>query len=603
MVTSSLYACQAAAAADTSSLLCSNSYGTTTATRLPPFDGFIPQHVTTDFRSQSATPTSKLFEPLDDCGLIGTATDTNTKSTTTVANTEWIASIPRGGESSSGNNGEDGSRSKESWSIVEEILASPEDYYHALGLKDKQQKQQHYTLTDIKKAYRRRAVQTHPDKTGGDRRAFDIVAKAYEVLSHEETRAIYDKFGVEGLNGSHTTTHHHSSFQDFFQSMFHPSSSSSSSSSFSRNRTVRYQLQVSLEDLYRGTTQDIWVTAPGTRQGKTVQVHIPRGTVGGQPIVMSGAMDFASTKGVPPGDLIFVITPSPHPVFTRKNHDLAMELTLSLEEALCGFQRTITHLDGTTLEIASAVEVHNDDETPIMIAMGDVQVLKGKGFPKGPHGDEYGDLYIQFRVDMPKPHKSSRGNHPHHHHPLNHDERQQLRQLLEKLQGKKSTTSTTTTSNTKINNNKKSKRRKEKSNETMPQNNVPSDAPKVSPLSSSSSSSDGQANKEIVVHRLQVGKSSDFGRATGIAKIQRDDHHDDHHHDDDDDEFLGHEGRFSFPFGSGTSTFFQHSSGGGPSRSSSSFYFGSHPHFFGQGDTNAATDGMDDGIPPQCQQM
>ena len=50
----------------------------------------------------------------------------------------------------------------------------------------------------IQKAYRRRCVLTHPDKTGGDRRAFDKVAEAYDVLSDENKRHIYDRLGKRG---------------------------------------------------------------------------------------------------------------------------------------------------------------------------------------------------------------------------------------------------------------------------------------------------------------------------------------------------------------------------------------------------------------------
>lgn len=56
--------------------------------------------------------------------------------------------------------------------------------------------------TIIQKAYRKRAVQTHPDKTNGDRRAFDKVAEAYDVLSDRNKRTINNKYGKQGLDST-----------------------------------------------------------------------------------------------------------------------------------------------------------------------------------------------------------------------------------------------------------------------------------------------------------------------------------------------------------------------------------------------------------------
>ncbi len=54
---------------------------------------------------------------------------------------------------------------------------------------------------EIKRAYRRKARELHPD-AGGDEEAFKEVTRAYEVLSDPETRARYDRFGEEGLRGA-----------------------------------------------------------------------------------------------------------------------------------------------------------------------------------------------------------------------------------------------------------------------------------------------------------------------------------------------------------------------------------------------------------------
>ena len=73
------------------------------------------------------------------------------------------------------------------------------DYYEVLGV-DKSA-----SADEIKKAYRKKAIQYHPDKNPGDKEAeekFKEAAEAYEVLSNPDKRAHYDQFGHEGMSGA-----------------------------------------------------------------------------------------------------------------------------------------------------------------------------------------------------------------------------------------------------------------------------------------------------------------------------------------------------------------------------------------------------------------
>ena len=73
------------------------------------------------------------------------------------------------------------------------------DYYEVLEV-DKTA-----TIDVIKKAYRKKAIQYHPDKNPGDKEAeekFKEAAEAYDVLSNPDKRARYDQFGPEGVNGA-----------------------------------------------------------------------------------------------------------------------------------------------------------------------------------------------------------------------------------------------------------------------------------------------------------------------------------------------------------------------------------------------------------------
>lgn len=73
------------------------------------------------------------------------------------------------------------------------------DYYEVLGV------DRNASASDIKKAYRKKAIEYHPDKNPGNKEAeekFKEAAEAYSVLSDPDKKARYDQFGFEGVNGA-----------------------------------------------------------------------------------------------------------------------------------------------------------------------------------------------------------------------------------------------------------------------------------------------------------------------------------------------------------------------------------------------------------------
>jgi len=145
------------------------------------------------------------------------------------------------------------------------------DYYEVLGIS------RNATKDDIKKAYRKLAIQFHPDRNAGDRNAeerFKEATEAYEVLSDEKKRQAYDQFGfagVEGMGGGESAHDFSSVFRDFedifgdmggfFNSFFGGGTSSrrrgGQSSRYQRGADLRYNLEISFKDAVFGTRTEI----------------------------------------------------------------------------------------------------------------------------------------------------------------------------------------------------------------------------------------------------------------------------------------------------------------------------------------------------------
>src|SRR3989344_9273093 len=74
-----------------------------------------------------------------------------------------------------------------------------QDLYTTLGVS------REATPEEVKKAYRKKALECHPDRNQGNPKAaetFKQVSEAYEVLSDENRRRVYDQYGEEGLKGA-----------------------------------------------------------------------------------------------------------------------------------------------------------------------------------------------------------------------------------------------------------------------------------------------------------------------------------------------------------------------------------------------------------------
>lgn len=92
------------------------------------------------------------------------------------------------------------------------------------------------------------------------------------------------------------------------------------------------------------------------------------------------------------GDLVFTVTQVPHQHFRREGHDLHIRMDISLEDALLGFSRSFTHLDGHKVEVVKKGVTH----------CSEVFTVRGEGMPiKGGNGAK-GDLHITLEIQFPK---------------------------------------------------------------------------------------------------------------------------------------------------------------------------------------------------------
>ena len=142
------------------------------------------------------------------------------------------------------------------------------DYYEVLGV------QRDADAQEIKKAYRRLALQYHPDRNADDPRAeekFKEAAEAYAVLADPQKRSMYDRFGHAGVSTSGSPTGGFdfssdifSEFEDIIGDFFGFGSFFGGRHRGRRRRTrarqgndLRYQLELTLEDAFEGVKRKI----------------------------------------------------------------------------------------------------------------------------------------------------------------------------------------------------------------------------------------------------------------------------------------------------------------------------------------------------------
>eukprot|EP00037_Helgoeca_nana_P018321 m.175180 g.175180 ORF g.175180 m.175180 type:complete len:426 (+) comp24398_c0_seq1:2121-3398(+) len=137
----------------------------------------------------------------------------------------------------------------------------------------------------------------------------------------------------------------------------------------------------------------------GCRQGlsrkkETIEAHIDQGMLDGQKITLHGKAD--EEFGKTTGDVVLVVRERAAPgfEFKRQGMDLITKMDISLGEALTGFRRIVTHLDGRKVVISSPAGK--------VVKHEDVKIISGEGMPKYRSPFEKGRLFVIFQVAFPE---------------------------------------------------------------------------------------------------------------------------------------------------------------------------------------------------------
>ncbi len=263
------------------------------------------------------------------------------------------------------------------------------DLYALLGV-DK-------TATDdeLKKAYRRKALEFHPDRNPGDPsalRSFKEVAYAWSILSDPVKRLQYDRFGrvftdgrSQGPFGSADDIDLGEVMGGLFKDLFGRRKKKQGPDP----QDLRYTVTISLEECARGVTKEVQfkrATGDKVKVEEKLRVKVPPGVDTGQKLKVAGK-GYGGSKGT--GDLYVVVNVADHEFFQRRGADIFCDVPVSYAQALLGAE-----LDVPTLGEPAVVRL------PPGCQPGTVLTLKARGLPMV-KGAGRGDLYVKVVLDLP----------------------------------------------------------------------------------------------------------------------------------------------------------------------------------------------------------
>jgi molecular chaperone DnaJ len=304
------------------------------------------------------------------------------------------------------------------------------DYYELL------QVERTADASTIKSAYRKLAMECHPDRNGGCTNAeakFKALSEAYECLKDPQKRAAYDRFGHAAFrqgNGGGAGPQDFGSFADIFDNIFGEFMGGAQQgrgrrqNNIRRGSDLRYDLEITLEDAFHGRPVELTVdtTAPcepcqgsGAKAGTGASACTMCGGHG-QVRARNGFFEVTQTcptcRGVgemiadpcpscrgegraevrcgPPGDLYIFIHLARHDIFQREGTTLFARCPVSFTTAALG----------GCIEVPGLDKVKHEIRIPAGTQSGKQLRQRGAGMPSM-NGRGHGDMVIQLEVETP----------------------------------------------------------------------------------------------------------------------------------------------------------------------------------------------------------
>ncbi len=289
-------------------------------------------------------------------------------------------------------------------------MAATPDYYKTLGVP------RDADADTIKKAFRKLARTHHPD-AGGDEAKFKEINEAYEVLSDEKKRQMYDQFGTANANqipygggnpfagggnpfagAGFGGASGFGSWADILESLRNGTGVHGSEWDFGgsqpqprKGADKEVSMTVSFEDAFNGCEKRIRIGRGGGAEKEMLNIKIPAGAVDGGRVRLKGKGGQGQNGG-PAGDLLVNIKIGAHPLYRRDKADVLMDLPVTFPEAALGAAIVVPAPDGTKVRL----------KVPAGCADGKTLTVRGKGAPKlGRDATGNGDLRVTVKVVVP----------------------------------------------------------------------------------------------------------------------------------------------------------------------------------------------------------
>lgn len=263
------------------------------------------------------------------------------------------------------------------------------DYYKILGINKNASKE------EVKKAFRKLALEHHPDK-GGSEAKFKEINEAYSVLSDDKKRAQYDQFGTADFNGFNAGQgfsgfdfsgfgQNGQGFEfdlgDIFNQFF--------GGGFRRQRkgsNIQVDLDLDFKESILGVKKKISFYKNRSDKKTELEVKIPAGVDNGEVLKIRGEGE--PIEDGQPGDLYVAIHVKTHPKIHKRGVHLVQALEISISEAILGTKKEIETIDGKL-----KIKIPPGSNT------GDILKVKGEGVKISEY--KRGDMLVGIKVNIP----------------------------------------------------------------------------------------------------------------------------------------------------------------------------------------------------------